>query len=193
MKIVGKIPNKLYLACSGGVDSMFAYHFLRQGRRNVTPLYFNHGTEFGDICEKFIKNLDIGAICGKITKQREKGRSQEDFWRECRYEFLDKFDDMPVITVHHLDDQIETFIQGIAHGNLNRKIPYKRGNYLRPFLKVKKREIIEYSTRHNLKYMDDPSNLLNKYTRNRIRNTIIPQLLDVNPGLYKSLSKIINN
>ena len=190
-KIIGKIPKDVYLACSGGIDSMVALDFLRRGRRMVTPLYFNHGTEFGDKCENFLKGLDIGVICGRITKEKEKGRSQEDWWRECRYEFLDQFSNRLVITAHHLNDNIETMLQGIANGKL-KQIPYQRGNYIRPFLQVKKSQIVNYATRHNLKYLNDPSNKDNKYTRNRIRNNIVPELLKVNPGLYKSMSKLIN-
>ena len=192
MKIVKPIPKRLYLACSGGIDSMFALHFLRAGGRNVTPLYFNHGTEFGENCENFLKSLDIKAIYGKIEKRWEKGRSLEDFWRECRYNFLDRFTDAPVVTVHHLDDQIETLLQGVCHGRLDRIIPYKRGNYIRPFIYVSKQEIKDYAHRHSLTYLNDPSNEDVRFTRNRIRNKIIPELLRVNPGFYKSIKKLIN-
>tara|TARA_R100000808_G_C2124909_1_gene135332 strand:+ start:136 stop:726 length:591 start_codon:yes stop_codon:yes gene_type:complete len=192
MKIVRPIPKRLYLACSGGIDSMFAMHFLRAGGRDVTPLYFNHGTEFGQSCENFLKSLDIGAIYGKIEKTPEKGRSLEDFWRECRYNFLEQFADAPVVTAHHLDDQIETWLQGVCHGRLDRIIPYKRGNYIRPFIYVSKREIKDYAHRHSLTYLNDPSNEDVRFTRNRIRNKIIPELLETNPGFYKSIKKLVN-
>ncbi len=192
MKIVRPIPKRLYLACSGGIDSMFALHFLRAGGRDVTPLYFNHGTEFGQSCENFLKSLDIGAIYGKIEKTPEKGRSLEDFWRECRYNFLEQFTDAPVVTAHHLDDQIETWLQGVCHGRLDRIIPYERGNYIRPFIYVSKKEIKDYAHHHSLTYLNDPSNEDVRFTRNRIRNKIIPELLEVNPGLYKSIKKIVN-
>jgi tRNA(Ile)-lysidine synthetase-like protein len=192
MKIIRPIPEKVYLACSGGIDSMFALHFLMAGGRDVTPLYFNHGTEFGQSCENFLKSLDIGAIYGKIEKTPEKGRSLEDFWRECRYEFLDQFTDAPVVTAHHLDDQIETLLQGLCHGRLDRVIPHRRGNYIRPFIYVSKQEIKDYAHRHSLTYLNDPSNEDVRFTRNRIRNKIIPELLEVNPGFYKSIKKLIN-
>jgi len=192
MKIIRPIPEKVYLACSGVIDSMFALHFLMAGGRDVTPLYFNHGTEFGQSCENFLKSLDIGAIYGKIEKTPEKGRSLEDFWRECRYEFLDQFTDAPVVTAHHLDDQIETLLQGLCHGRLDRVIPHRRGNYIRPFIYVSKQEIKDYAHRHSLTYLNDPSNEDVRFTRNRIRNKIIPELLEVNPGFYKSIKKLIN-
>ena len=85
MKIIKPIPKSCYLACSGGIDSMFALHFLRAGGRDVKPLYFNHGTKFGQQCEDFLNaTLDTPFVCGKIKKTPEPGRSLEDFWRECR-------------------------------------------------------------------------------------------------------------
>lgn len=193
MKIMKPLPISCYLACSGGIDSMFALHFLRASGRQVKPLYFNHGTEFGQQCEDFLKaELDSSVICGKIDKTPEPGRSLEDFWRECRYNFLDQFTDKPVIMVHHLDDQIETLLQGFAQGKTNRVIPYKRGNYVRPFIYVSKKEIKEYVIRRGVTYLNDPSNDDCSFTRNRIRNNIIPELLKVNPGLYKSMKKLIN-
>ena len=193
MKIIKPLPKSCYLACSGGIDSMFALHFLRASRRDVQPLYFNHGTKFGQQCEDFLRSeLDSPVICGKIEKTCEPGRSLEDFWRECRYNFLDQFTDRPVIMVHHLDDQIETLLQGFAQGKTNRVIPYKRGNYIRPFIYVSKKEIKEYVIRNGVTYLNDPSNDDCSFTRNRIRNNIIPELLKVNPGLYKSMKKLIN-
>ena len=193
MKIIKPLPKSCYLACSGGIDSMFALHFLRASRRDVQPLYFNHGTKFGQQCEDFLRaELDSPFYCGKIERTCEPGRSLEDFWRECRYNFLDQFTDKPVVMVHHLDDQIETLLQGFAQGKTNRVIPYKRGNYIRPFIYVSKKEIKEHVIRNGVTYLNDPSNDDCSFTRNRIRNNIIPELLKVNPGLYKSMKKLIN-
>lgn len=191
MRITGTIPTNVYLACSGGVDSMVCLHFLRRSGRDVTCVYFHHGTEHADIALSFLEGL-VGPelIVGHLDRVVPKGRSKEDFWREERYRFFDRFVDKKVITCHHLDDQIETFLQGVAHGRLNRTIAACRGNYLRPFLRVPKQVISDYAHRHAIAYVDDPSNQDNRYTRNRIRNNIIPQLLAVNPGLYKSMSNL---
>ena len=55
MKIIKPIPSKLYLACSGGIDSMFAYHFFNAGRKDVSCLFFHHGTKTSDDAEIFLK------------------------------------------------------------------------------------------------------------------------------------------
>ncbi len=192
MNIIRPIPKKLYLAISGGVDSMVALRFFLNGRKDVKCLYFNHGTSFGEQCESFLKDNVDNLICKRLDRKMEKGRSLEDFWREARYKFFDEYSDRPVITCHHLDDQIETFIQGIAHGRTDRLIPYKRGNYIRPFLNVSKKEIQDYANRHDVKHMVDPSNNNLSFTRNRIRHNIVPQLLSINSGLYKSMRKIFD-
>lgn len=194
MRITGTIPTSVYLACSGGVDSMVCLHFLRRSGRDVTCVYFHHGTEHADMALSFLEGF-VGPelIVGRLDRVMPKGRSKEDFWREERYKFLDQFIDKKVITCHHLDDQIETFLQGVAHGRLNRTIASSRGNYLRPFLRVPKQVFSDYAHRHAIAYVDDPSNRDNSYTRNRIRNNIIPQLLVVNPGLYKSMSNMLQS
>jgi len=197
--IIGKLPNKLYLACSGGMDSMVFYHFLLQGKRDIICLYFNHGTFHGRHAESFLRAAVGPLKCGNITSEMPVGCSKEDFWRKCRYEFFSKFNDRPIITCHHLNDQMETFYQGLAHGDLGRLIPYKRGGgslgplYIRPFLNVPKSLIKMYADRHSVNYIDDPSNLNFDFTRNRIRHKVIPELLKVNPGLFKSFTKLCND
>ena len=56
IKVQSKLPKKLYLACSGGVDSMAALDFLRR-KHDIKVLHFNHGTAHGDLAERFVKEL----------------------------------------------------------------------------------------------------------------------------------------
>jgi tRNA(Ile)-lysidine synthase len=193
MNIVSTIPNDVYLACSGGLDSMVVLHFLRRSRRNVVCLYFNHGTEHGDAAQEFLtEQLKSDLIIGHIKSDVPKGRSKEDFWRQERYRFLDQYNDKMVITCHHLDDQIETFLQGVVHGRLDRMIKHKRGNYLRPFLMVPKSVMVDYADRHKIDYIEDPSNSDMRHTRNRVRCNIIPEMIKINPGLYKSMNNLFD-
>ena len=55
LKILGKVPDDVFVAVSGGADSMAGLDFLNR-RKRVTALYFNHGTSFGDNSESFLKN-----------------------------------------------------------------------------------------------------------------------------------------
>lgn len=185
MNIISPIPQELYLAFSGGVDSMFGLHFLLSGRRKVHILTFNHGTFHGDNAEKFIRDLDLLHVSyGKISRARRKEESPEEYYRNERYKFFSRFNDFPIITCHHLNDQVETGIMSMMQGK-HYRIPYKRDNYLRPFLNVKKQEIVNYALKNKLWWIEDISNSNPEIPRNRIRLNIVPQMEQINPGLYK--------
>ena len=99
IKLQGKLPRQVYLACSGGVDSMVALDFLKSNH-DVKVLHFNHGTGHGEEAEKFIvdycRRNDIP--CSERIREKETippGASKEAWWRERRYAFLDKYDVAP--------------------------------------------------------------------------------------------------
>jgi tRNA(Ile)-lysidine synthase TilS/MesJ len=54
IKLLGKIPNTVTLACSGGPDSMAALDFLMRGRKRVKVAHFDHGTEHGSKARKIL-------------------------------------------------------------------------------------------------------------------------------------------
>ena len=192
IRIIGKIPAKVTIACSGGIDSMAFTNFLLQGKREVKLAYFNHDTKHGKDAEKFVKeyaeknnlNLTIGRVKGTKGK-----RSVEEFWRDERYAFFDTLDSKYIITCHHLDDCVETWIMSSLHGT-GKVIPFKRSlNIYRPFLMTEKKSIKRYVDKHNISWIEDPSNSGTHYMRNYVRKHIVPHALKVNPGLRKVLRK----
>ncbi len=195
MKLLGKLPNKVNIAFSGGIDSVVVTHFLMQvPSRDITLFYFNHGTEHGQkaqsFCQKFADYFDLIIVVGSINHCRlqHDDESKEEYWRECRYQFLNRHYDAPMITCHHLDDEIETWLFSALH-NYPKLIPYRRNNIIRPFLLTKKEEIREYAEKHGLKWIQDESNDDESYPRNRIRHSIVPEALKINPGLYKVIAR----
>jgi len=199
IRLLGKIPQKTSIAVSGGLDSMAALSFLTNNtNRELKVLYFNHGTSHGLEAEEFLNDYcnkkDIKIIIGKISREKNRSESPEEYWRNCRYEFFKHNScGFPIITCHHLDDQIETWIFTSLHGT-SRLIPYKRGTIIRPFLITKKQQLIDWSEKYDIPYIEDPSNKNTKYMRNHIRHNIVQNCLGVNPGLYKTLhKKILNN
>lgn len=166
--------------------------FLMGGRREIELAFFHHGTPVSEEAEKFVKKfasdralrLTIGRIDPNIT---DKGLSQEEYWRDQRYAFLDRFEE-PVITCHHLDDAVETWIFTSLHGN-GKLIPRTRGNVVRPFLITPKSQLIEWAKSRDLEWIEDESNADTRYARNRIRHLIVPEALRINPGLRKTISK----
>lgn len=187
-----KVPHKVNIAFSGGVDSLAAAHFLRNGNRDITLLHFNHGCEFSDRiedeCRQRAESLGLPIVVGQHDgSERPKGRSLEDHWRRSRYRFLRSFPEK-TITCHHLDDAVETFVWSSLHGN-GKIIPVESATIIRPFLLTKKQLLIDYATKHGLEAVHDPYNFENGLTRNYIRANIMQHAYKVNPGLDKVVRK----
>lgn len=192
LKLLTKIPRKINLAFSGGVDSLVAAHFLKNGKHDLTLLHFNHGCQYSDEIEKQCveraESLSLPIVVGRMTDAAPKPRqSLEDHWRRCRYKFLRSFEDQ-FITCHHLDDAVETWVWSSLHGN-PRVIPYRDEKVLRPFLLTEKADFQDYADRHGLIAVDDPYNRDYSLTRNYIRLNMMEHAYKINPGLKKVIRK----
>ena len=194
IKLSLKLPNHLAVAVSGGPDSMAALDFLSQNR-DVVALHFNHGTEHSREAESIVREYcddkDISLVVGDLKQEVPNGVSREDFWRKSRYRFFEQeAGQLPVVTCHHLDDVIETWLFTAFHGEA-RLIPSRRGRYIRPFLETRKAVFEDWCDRKDVPYIIDPSNTDTSFMRNYIRHEIVPKVLRVNPGLAKVLRKKI--
>jgi len=192
IKVQGRLPKRVYLACSGGVDSMAVLNFLNK-KHNVEVLHFNHGMPHDWHAEDFITTycLENQIPCKVANLAGEtcpKNRSVEDWWREKRYAFFDQYQDAPVITCHHLDDCVETWIWSSMNGK-GRIIPYRRNNVIRPFRLNRKRNFEMWCNFNSTPWVDDITNTDTKYTRNYIRHQMMPHVLRVNPGIHKTVLK----
>lgn len=191
IRILGKIPMRCVVAFSGGVDSVAVADFLLGGRRHVELGYFHHGTAASDLGEavarKFAAQRGVDLHVGRIRGEKPPRTSQEEFWRDERYSFLEGLG-QPVVTAHHLDDAVETWIFTALHG-LPKLIPRVRGNVIRPFLTTPKSEFVAWCSGRGLTWVDDPSNDDTRYMRNLIRHKIVPEALRVNPGLRTVIRK----
>jgi len=189
IKLLGKVPREIVVACSGGVDSVALLHFLSLKHR-VKAAFFHHGTTNSDRAEEFLtlscKKMGVKLEVGKISESKPKELSEEEHWRNCRYAYLDEFPQ--VVTAHNLDDVVETWVWSSLHGT-PKLIPYERGNIRRPLLCTRKKDLIEWCTSRNVSWIEDASNQDTKYTRNFIRKEMMPHILRVNPGIHKMLEK----
>lgn len=220
IKLLGTVPSSVCVAVSGGLDSMAALNFIRNnGKRKVVALHFNHGTEHGFDAEEFVSDYcnkkEIPLVSSRISRSIAKGESKEAYWRSERYNFfnnwisegsfsdsaktllkdgsIDCFYRAPIVTCHHLNDAVETWIFTSLHGNPN-LIPYKRGSFIRPFLLSTKDDLVNWALKKGVPYIVDPSNQDTSYMRNLIRLEIVPKAIKVNPGLNKVVKKkIISN
>lgn len=190
IKLQTKLPREVYVACSGGVDSMAVVDFLRKNH-TVHVLYFDHGTQHSTTAGVFVGNYcnehGLGLKYGRITRDRERDESQEEYWRNERYKFFSTINS-DIITCHHLDDCVETWVWSSMHGQ-GKTIPYRNKNVIRPFRLTRKRDLELYANLNNIKYVEDKSNSDTRFTRNYIRHEMMPHVLKVNPGIHKMLRK----
>jgi tRNA(Ile)-lysidine synthase len=195
IKLLGRVPDAIYVACSGGPDSMAALNFLNNGRRIVRVAHFDHGTEHADEARQFVidycKKKQIEYTLGTVSRKRNASESREEFWRNERYRFF-KTLDAPIVTAHHLNDVSEWWVFTALHG-MPKLIPYRNESVIRPFLMTPKRELLRWNEKHEVMSIDDPSNKNTVHMRNLIRHRIMPQCIKVNPGLEKVLKKKIEN
>lgn len=189
------------VACSGGIDSMFAADYLRRTRR-VGLAYYHHGTAYADQAQAHVAHWaakwGLPMIYGVLEDPHvPQGQSAEAYWRERRYQFLNGTG-FKVVTGHHLDDAVETWVWSSCHGNPT--LPYLTiNNVYRPFLACRKESMREWLIKNRVDWIEDPSNANTDFTRNYIRQMAMPHLLKVNPGLptviqkkIKKMAKLIN-
>lgn len=190
IKLLTPLPKKLYVACSGGVDSMAALDFLKR-KHDVTAAFFDHGTTTSLEALKFVRNYcmkhSIELVDGAVMRARRKNESLEEYWRDERYRYFEYLNE-PVVTAHHLDDAVETWVWSSMHGQP--KLPeINRGNVVRPFLTTTKMELVDWCIRKNVPWIDDATNLDTKYMRNYVRHVAMPVIQNINPGIQKTIKK----
>jgi tRNA(Ile)-lysidine synthase len=190
IKLLAKIPQNVEVACSGGVDSMAVCDFLEQMRIGYRPIFFNHDTATSNKAETFLRDkFRDGLLVGRIKEKKSKHQSWEEYWRIQRNQYF-KSRNSIIVTGHHLDDAVETWIWSALHGQP--KIPlYYNGLVYRPFLLNRKAELINWAKNHDVKWIEDESNKDTKFQRNYIRKELIPHALKINPGIHKVVARKI--
>lgn len=188
LKQIIKPAENFILAISGGVDSMAIYDFYKTGKKNFTPVFFHHKTKTSEKAEQFLrKTVGDSLVVGYLEEECPKGESKEQFWRKHRYAFLRSFG-KEIVTAHHLDDVVETWIFSCLRGN-PKIIPVQNQGVVRPFLTNRKSEFKKWCENKKVSWIEDESNSDDKYMRNFIRNNMVKDALVVNPGLHKVISK----
>lgn len=195
--------ENIVVGVSGGVDSVVLLHILKQISNeiplNLIVAHFNHCLrgEESDGDEQFVQqlakkfNLQFKSERGDVRHLVEKEKmSVEMAARRLRHLFLAKTAKesgaKKVALAHHCDDQIELFflrlLRGCGSAGLSGMRPVSPSPVdseillIRPFLKIWKRELLNYAQEKYLDYREDSTNATGEYIRNKIRNELIPLL-----------------
>lgn len=201
--------GKLLIAISGGVDSVVLAHLchrldfdfalahcnfnLRGEESNADEAFVLELAEHLDV-EVFIQNFDTQSYANANK------RSIQMAARELRYNWFAElavqlqFDF--VLTAHHADDNLETFLINFTRGTgLNglTGIPILNDNIARPLLSFSNASIIAYARDNDITWREDSSNASRKYLRNKLRHEVVPILKTINPQLLDSFQNTLEN
>ena len=189
-------------AVSGGADSMVMLVILKKLGYDVCALHFEHGVRseeesVGDMLfvKSFCEENGIPFFCerARVPELRQKGESVETAARRLRYGFFERTAKAQridkIATAHHADDNAETVIMNLLRGSGTKGmegIVPKRGIYIRPMLPLSREEIVSYAQNNGIKFVTDCTNLETEYTRNKIRNLVLPVFKEINPSYHRA-------
>jgi len=202
--------DRVVAALSGGPDStallVALVQIAKQLDFSIIVAHYNHGLRgtSSDEDEKYSQELAIKLglifVSGKMDqKLRQKGKSPEDFYRQQRYQFLDKvaedYNAQKIALGHNIQDQAETvllnLLRGSGLGGLKGILPMREGKFIRPLIEVSRGEIIAFLSEAGISYCQDSSNESKIYLRNKIRFELIPYLKEkFNPRIEENLAQM---
>jgi tRNA(Ile)-lysidine synthase len=201
--------SKLLIALSGGIDSVVLTHLCHKLGLNIALAHCNfnlRGNE-SDADESFVlelaENLDLEVFIQNFDTTlyaKEHKRSIQMAARELRYNWFYeiaqqlKFD--YILTAHHADDNLETFLINFTRGTGLEGltgIPEINGKFVRPLLPFSSLDIESFAKANHIKWRDDSSNKSVKYLRNKLRHEVVPILKEINPSLLQSFQSTLNH
>lgn len=202
--------DKVLVAVSGGPDSIcllnILYNLKEKLKIEIYVAHVNHlireeAKGDAEFVKEFCRSKNIEFFY-KEYNIKEKAKiekiSVEEAGRNARYEFFEeiaKESSINKIAIgHNKNDLVETLIMNILRGTGTqglKGILNKNGMYIRPLLDISREKIEEYCEKNNLKPRIDLTNFENNYTRNKIRNIVIPYLKkEFNPNILQTLTRL---
>ena len=200
--------KKLLLAVSGGVDSMVLLDLFYKLRFDICVVHCNfqlRGKESDademlvrETCQDsyipyFIESFDT------LEFANENKLSIQLAARKLRYDWFQEIISLGfdyVLTAHHLDDNVETFLINFIRGTGLEGltgIPAQNGNIIRPLLPFSREEIENYALENKIQWREDSSNASDKYFRNKLRHNIVPTLKELNTVFLDSFQNTLHH
>lgn len=210
-----KSEDRIVLGVSGGPDSICMLNILND-IKNDTNLHLNFDIIVAHInhlirdeavddelfVKDFCKKIGVQFYSKSIDVQKIANNSKigtEEAGRNARYEFfnevLNKTNSNKIAVAHNKNDRVETIIMNVLRGSglsgLKGIEPIKSNKYIRPLIECDRFEIEQYCKCNGIEARIDKSNFENIYTRNKIRNVVIPYIKDeFNPNIVQTLIRL---
>jgi tRNA(Ile)-lysidine synthetase-like protein len=208
----------LVVACSGGPDSValaraarellddpqFNARFAKQPR--LVLWHLDHGIREGSAgdaefvqtlaeelrAEAMIERVELGARIATDGGNLEAEARTERYTRLLK--LLDDNAGWRAVTGHHLDDQAETVLHHLVRGThlagLRGIAPVYRGVVYRPWLELRRGELVAYLDSRGQRYVTDETNADTAFTRNKLRHEVLPLLEQINPGAIEHIARL---
>lgn len=204
--------DKIVLGVSGGPDSIAMLDILNQLKDEMNfeiyVVHVNHNIRGKDAdedeeyvkkyCEKynikfFAKKIDVPTI----AKTEKIGT--EEAGRKVRYEYFEEIlketKSNKIAIAHNKNDKVETIIMHLLRGSgipgLKGIEPIRGNKFIKPLIECDRQEIEKYCRENNLQPRIDKTNFENEYTRNKIRNIVIPYIKkEFNPNIIETITRL---
>lgn len=206
-----KSGDKIVLAVSGGPDSIFMFDILNKLRKkinfDIVVCHVNHMIRKEAIDdENFVKKIcdenNIQCFVKRIDVLKYANNNKigtEEAGRIIRYNFfeevLNKTTSNKIAIAHNKNDKAETIIMNLLRGTgvqgLRGIEPIRDNKYIRPIIEIDRKDIEKYCETNNLNPRIDKTNFENVYTRNKIRNIVLPYIeREFNPNIIESITRL---
>ena len=204
--------DKLVLAVSGGPDSISMLNILNEIKKDgiinfeFVVAHVNHmirkeAKEDEEYVKKYCNENGIEFYSKSIDVKKLANNNKvgtEEAGRMVRYKFFDevleKIGSNKIGVAHNKNDKAETIIMNMIRGSGItglKGIEAKRGKYIRPLIECERAEIEDYCEKEKLNPRIDKTNFENTYTRNKIRNILIPYIKkEFNPNIIETLNRL---
>lgn len=197
--------EQFLLAVSGGIDSVVLCELCSQAGINFSMAHCNFRLrgEESERDEQFVRSLGKKYGVEVLVKKNdtvayadENKISIQEAARELRYQWFTELRKERgfayTLLAHHADDNIETLLMNFFRGTGLQGLTGmpeedKKRGLLRPLLNFRRSEIEVFAEENNLKWVEDSSNKMTKYTRNFFRHEVIPAIKKVYPQAEENL------
>lgn len=199
--------GRYYIAYSGGVDSTALLHMMCEVRKRfditLIALHVNHNfnelsSEWAEHCKRECEKLDVPLVHTSLELEAP----SEAVAREARYHWFSHkvLPDSILVTAHHSQDRAETLLFNLMRGAGSKGLssmravrPFFRAILARPLLDLSQETILDYANRHQLSWVEDPSNQTSDFSRNHIRNEVLPVLSNFRSDAVQNIVRAAKN
>lgn len=187
--------DTLLIACSGGADSLaLAWTSNVVAKRlglNLIAVVIDHqlieeSSKVALIAKDQCENFGIEKVVIKKIVVKDNKEGLESAARSARYKAFEELtlelNAKAVLLAHTQDDQAETMLMRLTRGSGAKSLSAMKevsGKYLRPFLHIRKKELVDALEKEGISFWQDPANTDYRFLRAKVRNELMPKLIEV--------------